>query len=221
MPRALVISLLLAAVMAAGSPAGGASIRQVGAWRLDTPLGRAAGPFLLVADAETAHWRLELALDGDGPRHRLEDLQARRGRGWTICGGDGAAFVQGWNERWHEVGSGTAGALAALAGAVAGQRTTGDSRVVLPTWDDMPAAWRPPGRRPQPGHRLRRQLTLRGLGAGGDGLVLSWRETIDGLEFTTTRWPVRVVMATLATDQELDLPAEAYLPLWPLAEFLR
>lgn len=200
-----VVALLLAA------PARSATDESEGVWRLESPLGTVAGSWLLVQDATGGAWRLELGLAGDGPG---ADLRRRQGRGWTFCSLDDEAFVQPWHGKWWQAGPATASFLGRLATVAIDP----PRRLVLASWDDLPSDWRPPGRKPPPGGDLRRRLVMRGLGRGGDGLVVSVAASDCGVRLTTTRWPVGIEVAVLERRQGVDLPAEAFLPLWPLAD---
>ncbi|MEZ4388312.1 MAG: hypothetical protein R3D98_12210 [Candidatus Krumholzibacteriia bacterium] len=215
----VVLALALVAGLCPVGAARAATEELEGRWRLGSPLGEVAGPWLLVRDHAAAAWRLELAVAETGSGPTRDDLRARRGRGWTICAGPDGAFIQPWNERWSEVGPATARFLSALVAAVGHPESAATGRLVLPSWDDLPAAWQPPRRVPAEGGRLHRRLVERGLGRGGDGLVVSSRATADGLRWSTRRWPVVLLTRTLARALTPDLPPEAFLPLWPLAQF--
>ena len=91
--------------------------------------------------------------------------------------------------------------------------------MVLEDWAGLPASWRPPAPGPDEVGDLRRRLAARGLGRGGDGLVLSLRWDEGGLVATSARWPGRLVLRRTG-GEAAELPPEAFLPLWPLAEFL-
>ncbi len=174
---------------------------------------------LLVGDEASGAWRLEIALaDGAAPTLPA-DLRRRHGRGWTLCGGPDGAFIQPWNEKWRQVGPATAGFLDQLAATLTPPAEAGRQRLVLTSWDDLPAGWRPPGPPAPVGGRLHRHMVVRGLGRGGDGLVVTVDPTGTGLRLTTTRWPVVLEARPGDATRRGDLPAEAFLPLWPLAEF--
>lgn len=210
--------LVLLAVAVAASSARADTDHYQGQWRLASPLGGLEGVWLLVHDASADAWRLELAVDqGDGLPPSA-DLQRRHGRGWTLCGLASDAFVQPWHGKWWQASPATADFLRELAMVA---RATGapSRRLVIATWDDLPPSWRPPGREPPEGGRLRRQLVTRGLGRGGDGLVVTAAALAGGVRLTTTRWPVHIDIAPPAHRRGADLPAEAFLPLWPLADF--
>jgi len=206
----------------------------IGSWRLETPLGTAHGTLLYLV-ADRGAWRCELAVAEAGDEPRRTDLLHRRGRGWTLVGGPDGGYVQPWDEGWQALASASEGALAQLlrvwTGAsprsgpagrgpgAPGGRSPGPQPVVLDRWEDLPADWRPPDELPSTGGDLRRRLTSRGRGRGGPGLVLYLRPRAAALEVGTTRWPGRLTVAG-PVHEVADVPAEAYLPLWPLADFL-
>lgn len=206
---------MLAAFSLLASPAWSATAEAEGRWRLDTPLGAVAGAWLLVQDEAAGAWRLELGVVEEGPGGPPADLRRRQGRGWTFCGLDDQTFVQTWHGKWWQAGPSTAAFLRELATVA----MDGPRRLVLATWDDLPPDWRPPGREPPPGGLLRRRLVSRGLGRGGDGLVVSVAARDEGVRLTTTRWPVSIEVASPTCRRGDDLPAEAFLPLWSLADF--
>jgi hypothetical protein len=207
-----------------------------GTWRLESPLGEVAGPFLVVQERQGLSYRCEIAVAEQGRWPTRDELDQRRGRGWTLTRTPESSFVQPWSEPWRELGAEAAGAC----GELIARWRVGDledfaipwSRprrwrprqelrprpVVLDDWAGLPAAWRPPARGTEQAGQLRRRLTTRGLGRGGDGLVLDLRWEGEELVATSARWPGRLVLRESGSEQ-LALPAEAYLPLWPLAEF--
>lgn len=210
--------LVVIALAVAATTAGAGTDLFQGRWRLSSPLGGIEGVWLLVHDASAEAWRLELAVDDRGEAPAAADLRRRRGRGWTLCGRNDAAFVQPWHGKWWQASPATAGFLRQLA-MVARPAGPSSRRLVVDTWDDLPPSWRPPGRQPPEGGRLRRELVTRGLGRGGDGLVVTAAAHASGVSLSTTRWPVRVEIDPPAHRLGPDLPAEAFLPLWPLADF--
>jgi len=227
----LVLGILLATVPAVADAAPPRPVARLvsGQWQAISPLGRVSGPYLSLSDGHGS-WRPALAWPDEGMR---PDLLRRHGRGWTLCGGPGAAFVQTWSSPWNQVGAGTAGFLSALSrtleqaqGPWPRESSTAPAsvRLILPSWDELPASWRPPTRRLADRGRLRRDLIERGLGAGGDGLVVVARDHRGGLRLTSARWPVTI---ELVPDADVPPraegwipPAEAFLPLWPLADLL-
>jgi len=202
----------LVALMLLASTAWAATSEAEGTWRLESPLGEVAGTWLLVRDEAAGAWRFEVGLDDRDPG---ADLRRRQGRGWTFSGLLDEAFVQPWHGSWWQAGVATAAFLQGLATVAIDP----PRRLVLTTWEDLPVAWRPPGREPPPGGLLRRQLVRRGLGRGGDGLVVSVAERNAGVRLTTTRWPVSIEVGLPTRRRGSDLPAEAFLPLWSLADF--
>jgi hypothetical protein len=207
-----------------------------GTWLLETPLGEASGPFLVARTPDGAFWRCEVALVEDGRWPSREDILRRRGRGWTITHTPDGSFAQPWNEPWQELGGATARSLGQLIDRWRGvdlrefatwsyprrwrPREPWQPRpVVLDDWGGLPASWRPPGEGPDTVGHLRRRLVTRGLGRGGEGLVLELRWDQAALVATTARWPGRLSLNRTGSEPAA-LPAEAYLPLWPLAQFL-
>lgn len=208
-----------------------------GRWSLQTPLGDAGGPLLLLL-GPGADWRLEVGLD---PPHGPADtghLLRRQGEGWTLAGDAEGGFTQPWNEGWRAFGPRAAARLHDLLLAwLEGPRTKSAPDEIRrwrlpmrPATPRLPAPapeiWLAPQQgeaigTPAPGarHDLRRRLTGRGLGRGGPELALraEWR----GASFlvNTARWPGRLTLERIAT-RPLSAPAEAFLPLWPLAELL-
>ncbi len=231
--------LLLGMLLAACLPAAAADDHHLrsGTWRLETPLGAATGPFLMIESRPGETWRCEIAVAEDGRWPANDDLRHRKGRGWTLSGTTEGGFVQPWSEPWRVLGPSATSALGeilerlivgesvASASSRDGHRRwrTAEPRrpmpVILDDWEGLPAAWRPPESGPVTGGALRRRLSTRGLGRGGDGLVLDLAWHGEELVATTARWPGKIELNLLDVES-LDLPAEAYLPLWPLAEFL-
>jgi hypothetical protein len=205
------------------------TLERAGVWQLRSPLGEVAGTFLLVGEPGEARWRLEVGRD-------RADLLQRIGEGWTISRDRDAAFVQRWHGRWREIDQPTAcffqdligrldeprpgGSPAGLAMRVGARPAGPGLPLVLRSWDGLPRQWQPP-RRDIEGGALRRQMVRRGLGRGGDGIVVQARESPDGaLVLSTARWPGQIVIATARARATADLPDEAYLPLWPLGRFV-
>ena len=207
-----------------------------GAWTLSSPLGTVSGRVLVLRGADD-RWRCEMAPHGTTTPVTRQTLLHRRGQGWTLVASPEAGFVQPWHEPWRKTGPEAGAALGELfalwldgvpsAGAPSEEkarwRLAGPAfpaTVELDSWAALPTDWRPPGRATTAGQgRLRKRMTARGRGHGGDGLrfLIRW---VDGcFEMTTAQWPGR-----LETDppvqESVTVPAEAYLPLWPLADFL-
>ena len=229
------MALAVLAIPAQGDVQAHAALAQEGAWRLESALGAVSGRFLVVRDQVGESWRLEVGVDEGGVPVDEASLLARRGRGWTFCGGDEGAFVQPWHEAWEPLGPATARFLASLLQAL--QREDGrgggttapgmlanrraPARIVLETWDDLPPAWRPPRRGPGPSAgRLRTRLVARGLGRGGPGLVLDHEVAGPVQRLTSARWPATIELRPDPGHTLPQLPPEAYLPLWPLAVFV-
>ncbi|MBD3221182.1 hypothetical protein GF314_08040 [bacterium] len=223
--RAL-LAVALVAVLA--GPGSAATDDVTGRWILRTPLGDVGGLYRVLLEAGTGRYRLEVALQESDQSPTPETIAHRRGRGWTVCGGPDGSFVQAWSERWHQVGPRAGGFLAELAALpVAWSRRDADGGaraatrpLVLTDWRDLPEDWRPVDWRPTRGNRLRRHMVTRGLGRGGPGVKL--RADLEGplLTLTTARWPVTIEAGVARhLGDGPDWPAEAYLPLWPLAEF--
>lgn len=232
--RRCALAVLLVFVLAIPSVAAQETGLMQGWWRAVSPLGEISGPFVALDDGQGS-WRLDLLLPGrsEATAGNQRDLLRRHGEGWTLCGAPSAAFVQTWSSPWHQVGPATADFLGELAhrlrcaqrslsGTAVGDRRS--SRLILASWEELPERWRPPSRRLQDRGRLRRDLVERGLGAGGDGLVVTARDQGGSLRLTSTRWPVTIVLEPvtpeLAVPEGWIPPAEAFLPLWPLADLL-
>lgn len=230
---AVALMVLAASAQAGAQPP--VTLAREGAWRLESVLGEISGRFLVARDGAGGSWRLEIGVsEGRAPVDRAS-LLARRGRGWTFCGGGDGAFVQPWHEPWDPLGPATARFLVSLLESLQGKdqrragaprpglpahRRTG-SRIVLETWDDLPPAWRPPRRGPGPAAgRLRARLVARGLGRGGPGLVLDHEVAGPVHRLTSARWPGAIVLRPDPQHDLPKLPPEAYLPLWPLEAFV-
>ena len=193
-----------------------------GQWTLRTPLGEVTGVVLLVQAADDPAgppaWRCEVAVAEDGRPPAAEAVRRRHGRGWTVTGGAGGGMVQPWSGPWRQLGAEAAAALGELMGAWA-EPTAGRDRVVLRSWEALPASWRPTGMGDGTMGTLRRELTTRGRGRGGAGAVLRLVRAGRGLEITTVRWPATLEVGPPVATAVL-VPPEAFLPLWPLADIL-
>ncbi|HOX26307.1 MAG TPA: hypothetical protein PLL30_06925 [Candidatus Krumholzibacteria bacterium] len=226
------LAIVLAGGLAPGAAAAGETLR-VADWTLVTPLGDASGRLLYLASPATGQWRCEIAVDRGGSGLTRADLLRRSGSGWTVTGGPAGGFVQPWDEAWRPLGSGAQAAMQRFLDLwvrEAGRPAAGGPgrwrrpeaaavpTVALATWADLPAAWRPPDDEALPGGQLRRRLAERGRGRGGDGLVLRLRWSGGDLVVTSTRWPGDLTL-TDAVPEAASVPDEAFLPLWPLAEF--
>jgi len=217
-----------------------ADILRAGIWRVDTPLGSVTGPCLYLVDgADCTNWRCEIAVAESGVWPTRDDLLERRGYGWTMTGSVDGGFIQPWHEPWRQLGHSATLSMADLlrwwsggsgrqdAGVDGGnshyrwrpRRSGSPVSVIFDDWSGLPETWRPPTTGARAGGSLRRQLTTRGTGRGGDGLVLdlSWED--ERLAVTSARWPGRLIIEKGA-DEWTAVPEEAFLPLWPLAEFL-
>lgn len=226
--------LTLSAAALAGSPA----TEGVAGWRLDSPLVSAAGTALWLVDG-AGSWRVEI---GQATEHHpdVEDLLTRQGTGWTLaCAGPAAVLMQAWGEPWQEVDGAMAATVARLLARWGGQITampaappaarrpwraaSGRAPAAQTlTIDQLPAAWSVPG---EPlAHQdcrsaLRRALTLRGRGRGGPGLRLDVTTAPSGgLELTSPRWPATVHLEPAVLNHRSDVPPEAFLPIWSLAD---
>lgn len=237
---AILLGLGLLAAGCALPAAGSEADLVLARWRLQTPLGEAGGP-LLAAVSKVRGWRLEVGVQAAAGDTVVPDLGRRLGEGWTLCAGNDGAFRKPWHEPWRTLDPRTADALADLLAAWLAGPPRGRPQAVR-----AGRRWRPapdPPRRSivlpdaqrilsdrDPGHgaagpgpdgrgALRRRLVARGLGRGGDDLLIRLRWDQGRLVLTTNRWPLRLTIAAAASDT-VSLPEEAYLPLWPLAEFL-
>jgi len=216
--------LVCALVLTAATTAMAGSHEIAGDWQFKTPLGDARGRLLIMIDETAGSWRLELLVDEGVVPPTRDHLLRRHGRGWTFCGSAGQAFVQTWSEAWREVGPRTEAFLAALVRlplARSRQQLVEPRRSMLRSWRELPESWRPPSRTVGRRGDLRRRMIERGLGGGGDGLVVTARRCDEGLELTSRRWPVTVTLGALTLHEDRwELPAEAFLPLWPLVDVL-
>lgn len=212
-----------------------------GRWQVETPLGTAVGPCLYVEDvADTANWRCEIAVAESGSWPTHDDVLRRHGRGWTLTGGSDGGFMQPWDEPWQQLGASVTRSLVDLLrrwsrGPVLRDDVLGDDEIYrrwrrrpslspvtvsFDDWTGLPAAWRPPTSGTPASGALRRRLTARGTGRGGDGVVLNLRWEDERLAVTSARWPGRITIEGVGSET-VEVPAEAFLPLWPLVEFLQ
>jgi hypothetical protein len=209
-------------------------------WRLQTALGEAEGGMLLLRGPDH-RWRLEVAIAPSGrtplPVERTR-LAQRQGEGWTLTLEPDSGFLQPWHEPWRSLSPQAIRAIDDLlerwldcvgdTGPVVGPRRWRQpvqarseslpvpdlERLVLDP-ADLPDAVRPPG----PAGGLRARLVARGLGRGAVGLGLKARWTAEDLQMHSSRWPGGLSIR-LTGNQAVAVPAEAFLPLWPLADFL-
>jgi len=225
---------------ASGSETMSASLRD-GAWKLSSPLGEISGPLIVLQDHDGSSWRCEIGLHDQAMVDPRRDLLHRTGRGWTITCSAGEGFMQPWNDAWHPLGREVTDTFQQMivawekglspaepasqsssrhrwqASPLAGQK---HQVLVLDSLDDLPASWQiQPSSSQETGH-LRRRLTTRGRGRGGDGVVLKLSIEDGNLNITSVRWPGRLVLVRQGW-VPMTTPAEAYLPLWPLADFIR
>ena len=216
-----------------------------GEWTLVSPLGTIEGRWLLITGALGHACRCELAVTEAGRPALPDDLIVRRGRGWTLCVGDdgstgGHGFVQSWEEGWQPAGPEALAAIAGILNATDdGQHMDqGDmrgllssrltrrgyrerpERVVLGSWDGLPESWRPPDEGTTgTGGGLRRRLASIARGRGAEGLVLQLQLRGGELLATSVRWPGRLVLRQSSRRNAPTLPAEAFLPMWPMDTF--
>lgn len=236
--RAWTVPLLvvaLAAGVAPGQESGGGDVHfRHGHWTLKTPLGDARGA-MAVLQAPDGRWRCDVVVEGDGGAASADVLR-RQGQGWTLTGSEAGGVVQPWGEPWRTTGPALSLALGAILVEWSGsEQPLGDAAmrprrwrlaatglprtVVVPDWDDLPAAWRPEGGRDPGGSALKRRLTGRGRGRGDAGGVLRLDPRDDGLHVTSTRLPGSLLL-DWPDGGATDVPDEAFLPLWPLADLL-
>lgn len=229
------------AVLLAGTAAADDGVRYLSAgWQLDSPLG-ASGGILLGLIGPSGWWRLDIGLDAGGLGCSADDVMRRRGEGWTLAGAQGGGFYQAWHAPWRRIRAGTIAALEQMVLHWSSAQHDGATRR-----DREPQRWRPSFycenvgevavdlkdlhvidvldgesatvRSAGPGG-LRRRLVVRGQGRGGEGIRVQLRKDGSVLVVSSRRWPGRLTVTTTA-EERIVVPAEAYLPLWPLADFL-
>ena len=191
-------------------------------WRVEA-LGRQASGRAAWVTGPAGDLRVDLMVDDAGADPGAgapADLLARVGRGWTLVAGQGDEGLYGaWDREWQAPPAG----LAALARAVtdpawstaAGR--SGSRRLVLAA---DPAASPEVGGTPVPA--FRRAQARRGRGGGGPGerLTVSPMGMPGQLHVRSTRRPGRLEVLPTARRAALGVPAEVFLPWWPLAEVL-
>ncbi len=191
-------------------------------WRVEA-LGRQAAGRAAWVTGPAGDLRVDLLVDdadADPGAGAPGDLLARAGRGWTLVTGQGDEGLYGaWDREWQAPPAG----LAALARAVtdpawstaAGR--SGSRRLVLAA---DPADSPEVGGTPVP--VFRRAQARRGRGGGGPGerLTVSPMGMPGQLHVRSTRRPGRLEVVPTARRAALGVPAEVFLPWWPLAEVL-
>lgn len=205
----------------------------VAGWRLDSPLTATAGSVLWLVD-DAGSWRVEIAVDAERQSDE-EDLLTRRGQGYTLtCAAPAAVLWQPWGEPWQDTDAALGPTVADLLARWGG---TGDPEPVTRPWravggrarraevltiERLPAAWSvadPQASAQDRRSELRRALAARGRGRGGPGLRLEVSTTASlGLELTSTRWPVTLHLDPAVVHRRSDVPAEAFVPIWSLAD---
>lgn len=236
------LALLLMVVWspASGSETMSASLRD-GVWQLSSPLGEISGPLIVLQDHDGSSWRCEVGLQDQAMVDPRSDLLHRTGRGWTITCSEGEGFIQPWNDAWHPLGSEVTETFQQMIvawemGISPGEPAAPPSFrhrwqatphhgqthqvLVLDSLDDLPASWQLQPRSSHETGHLRRRLTTRGRGRGGEGVVLKLTVEEGNLNITSVRWPGRLVLVRQGW-VPMPAPPEAYLPLWPLADFIR
>jgi hypothetical protein len=227
---AVVVNLALVLAGAAGAMAGVTEGQAT--WALSSPLASSGGRALWISDG-AGSWRLEIGVVDDAAPGAT-DLLGRQGRGWTLaCAAGSSALLQPWGEPWREMDADLAAAAATtLAQWGGGASEPGETRSrwrACPLRPDamgrslavgeLPAEWNPAGATGAGSGSLRRALTMRGGGRGGPGLCLDLvRRPDGGLDLTAARWPGRLRLSRASLRPCQDLPAEAFLPIWSLAE---
>lgn len=214
-----------------GALAAGVSTARLAtaAWSLHTPLGEEFGR-LLVAGGEAGAWRLEVGLARLGSMPDAALLE-RQGDGWTFCAIGAEAFAQRWGEGWRTMPAGSARAIGDLIGTWLGDdrrrsvdparahRWRASERARPPQWTLPALASLIDGETTPQVDRLRATLVRRGEGRGGAQLAVVGRQEGGDFYLTSPRWPGRLIVGPAAL-RATALPAEAFLPLWPLADFL-
>ncbi len=231
--RAAVAVVVLAACLAAVAGAQVPATEGQGAWRLTSPLVSSRGLALWLSDG-AGSWRLEIGV-GEDEAPRPSDLFARHGEGWTLsCAGGSPVLMQPWGEPWRETGPGFAAAVAAVLGRWEGSAAKGEPATVrwragppenaesgeAITAGDLPQDWNPAGAAGTGGGGLRRELTSARPRARRPRAApaISGCTRDGGLELTSARWPGRLHLSPATANRRPDVPAEAYLPIWSLAE---
>lgn len=212
----------------------------VGQFRIESPIGAFEGPLVALVGFR-ASWRFDVGIDSDPTQEAAERVLQRRGEGWTMAGGRDTGFSQAWHRPWQRLSRPAARAAGELLhrladgpGAHPGAASEGarrwrpaarlqdESIVVGDLWElaAMPPQNARIGQHDRIGAgELRRGLVFRGRGQGGDGLVLRLRWTPSSLMIYSRRWAASL-MITTADHGLVQMPPDAFLPLWPLADFL-
>lgn len=203
-------------------------------WRLDSVLGTAEGGMIVLRGPDH-RWRLEVAT---APPGRSPLLAERQGEGWTLALEPGSGILQPWDAPWRPISPSAIRALDDLlerwldnqedskagdgprrwrqeARARSGGLPLPDLEGLVLDPADLPDAAQPPAA----AAGLRQRLVARGSGRGATGLGLKARWTAEGLDLHSNRWPGGLHVR-LTGRQAIAVPAEAFLPLWPLADFL-
>jgi hypothetical protein len=230
--RTAAVVAILAGCLAARIGAQPLATEGQAGWSLASPLATSRGIALWLDDG-AGSWRLEIAVAQDGDP-AVADLLERRGEGWTVaCAGGSSVLLQPWGKPWRETGADFAAAAATVLARWEGSGATthparrpwratsvrdGEPEGALVV-EALPDDWNPAGGAGNAGGGLRRELATRGRGRGGLGLRLRLARTLDGgLALTSARWPGRLSLMRPVLSRRPDVPAEAYLPIWSLAE---
>jgi hypothetical protein len=211
-----------------------------GQWSVQTPMGTAGGPVLCLVEQQRS-WRLDFLVDSGDLDKPVEDLLKRRGEGWTLAGGQNGGFSQPWHQPWRQLSSTSTAAMHELILMMITDQNhqeeldkptprrwrrplpERDARITIADWRDLIVLPDRHGRDADPMRSsrgdLRRRSVIRGLGRGGEDLCLNLRRNGPRVVLSTARWPGSLVIM-LKEERRMVVPTEAFLPLWPVADFL-
>ncbi|MBK7046093.1 MAG: hypothetical protein IPH48_06160 [bacterium] len=190
-------------------------------WRVEA-LGRQAAGRAAWVTGPAGDLRVDLLVDeagADPGAGAPADLLTRAGRGWTLVAGQGDEGLYGaWDREWRTPPSGLAALARAVTDPAWSTAAGGGSRRLVLAAD--PAATPEAAGAPVPA--FRRAQARRGRGGGGPGerLTVSSLGTPGALRVRSSRRPGRLEVVPTARRAALGVPAEVFLPWWPLAEVL-
>jgi hypothetical protein len=190
-------------------------------WRVEA-LGRQAAGRAAWVTGPAGDLRVDLLVDeagADPGAGAPADLLTRAGRGWTLVTGQGDEGLYGaWDREWRTPPSGLAALARAVTDPAWSTAAGGGSRRLVLAAD--PAATPEAAGAPVPA--FRRAQARRGRGGGGPGerLTVSSLGTPGALRVRSSRRPGRLEVVPTARRAALGVPAEVFLPWWPLTEVL-